>query len=125
MLNGTDVSDITTFTTDEFAHLTLVAGEADSQQSLTVVAQSIRVPSGCPVGRSLSGRPDSAARDWASLTATELRIAEQVGQSRTSPQIAAELYLSPRTVQTHISNILRKLDLHSRVEIAAVVARQG
>ncbi|WP_395729720.1 response regulator transcription factor [Nakamurella sp.] len=39
-------------------------------------------------------------------------------------RIAAELYLSPRTVQTHISNILRKLDLHSRVEIAAVVARQ-
>lgn len=67
------------------------------------------------------GRPTSG---WASLTATELRIAEHVGQGRTSPQIAAELYLSPRTVQTHISNILRKLDLHSRVEIAAVVARQ-
>lgn len=67
------------------------------------------------------GRPTTG---WASLTATELRIAEHVGQGRTSPQIAAELYLSPRTVQTHISNILRKLDLHSRVEIAAVVARQ-
>lgn len=68
------------------------------------------------------GRPTTG---WASLTATELRIAGHVGQGRTSPQIAAELYLSPRTVQTHISNILRKLDLHSRVEIAAVVARQG
>jgi DNA-binding CsgD family transcriptional regulator len=68
------------------------------------------------------GRPTTG---WASLTATELRIAELVGQGRTSPQIAAELYLSPRTVQNHISNILRKLDLHSRVAIAAVVARQG
>ena len=61
---------------------------------------------------------------WDSLTTTELGIAEQVSQGLTSPQIAAQLYLSPRTVQTHISNILRKLDLHSRVEIATVVARQ-
>jgi len=67
------------------------------------------------------GRPTSG---WGSLTATELRIAEHVGQGMTSPQIAAGLYLSPRTVQTHISNILRKLDLHSRVEIATFVARQ-
>ncbi len=67
------------------------------------------------------GRPTTG---WGSLTATELRIAEQVGQGLTSPQIAAQLYLSPRTVQTHISNILRKLDLHSRVEIATVLARR-
>ena len=72
----------------------------------------------------MSGSRRRPTTGWGSLTATELRIAEQVGQGLTSPQIAAQLYLSPRTVQTHISNILRKLDLHSRVEIATVVARQ-
>ena len=72
----------------------------------------------------VSGSRRRPTTGWGSLTATELRIAEQVGQGLTSPQIAAQLYLSPRTVQTHISNILRKLDLHSRVEIATVVARQ-
>ena len=72
----------------------------------------------------VSGARRRPTTGWASLTATELRIAEQVGQGLTSPQIAGQLYLSPRTVQTHISNILRKLDLHSRVEIATVVARQ-
>ncbi|MFD1528316.1 response regulator transcription factor [Pseudonocardia aurantiaca] len=41
----------------------------------------------------------------------------------TSPQIAARLHLSPRTVQTHISHSLRKLGLRSRSELAATVAR--
>ena len=55
---------------------------------------------------------------WASLTPTELRVAEQVAAGLTSPQIATQLYLSPRTVQTHITHILRKLQLRSRVELA-------
>ena len=40
----------------------------------------------------------------------------------TSPQIATRLFISPRTVQTHISHSLRKLDLRSRVELATTVA---
>lgn len=56
---------------------------------------------------------------WAALTPTELRVAEQVASGLTSPQIATQLFLSPRTVQTHITNILRKLGLRSRVELAA------
>jgi DNA-binding NarL/FixJ family response regulator len=35
-----------------------------------------------------------------------------------NPAIAARLLLSPRTVATHISSILKKLDIHSRTEIA-------
>ncbi len=61
---------------------------------------------------------------WESLTPTELQVADLVGRGLTSPQVAARLYISPRTVQTHISHILRKLDLRSRVELAAGLARQ-
>jgi DNA-binding CsgD family transcriptional regulator len=61
---------------------------------------------------------------WDSLTPTELQVAELVGQGLTSPQIAARPYLSPHTVQTHISHSLRKLGLSSRVELATTVARQ-
>jgi DNA-binding CsgD family transcriptional regulator len=61
---------------------------------------------------------------WESLTPTELQVADLVGQGLTSPQVAARLYISPRTVQTHISHILRKLGLRSRVELAAALSRR-
>jgi DNA-binding NarL/FixJ family response regulator len=64
--------------------------------------------------RSLHRRATSG---WESLTPAETRIAELVARGLSNPDIAAELYLSRRTVQTHVSNILAKLGLSSRVEI--------
>jgi DNA-binding NarL/FixJ family response regulator len=72
----------------------------------------------------VTGRRKRPATGWDSLTPTELQVAELVGQGLTSPQIGARLYLSPRTVQTHVSHSLRKLGLSSRVELATTVARQ-
>ncbi|MFE5582372.1 ATP-binding protein [Kitasatospora sp. NPDC056531] len=66
-----------------------------------------------------------ATTGWHSLTPTELRVARRIADSRSNPEIAAELMLSPRTVQTHVSHILTKLSFRSRVEIAAEAARQG
>jgi DNA-binding CsgD family transcriptional regulator len=60
---------------------------------------------------------------WASLTPTEATIVELVRQGLSNPAIARRLYLSPRTVQTHVSHILQKTDLRSRVEIAAAAPR--
>lgn len=59
-----------------------------------------------------------ARTGWDSLTQTELRIARLVAQGKSNPAIAAELYLSRRTVQTHVSHILVKLGLSSRIDIA-------
>jgi DNA-binding NarL/FixJ family response regulator len=61
---------------------------------------------------------------WGALTAGETRIAELVGRGWSNPDIAAELFLSRRTVQTHVSNILAKLHLHSRVEVIHAMAQQ-
>ena len=55
---------------------------------------------------------------WASLTATEIRIAELVRDGLTNREIGTRLFVSPRTVQTHVSHILQKTGLRSRVEIA-------
>lgn len=55
-----------------------------------------------------------------SLTATELRVARLVGDGLTNPQVASQLWLSPRTVQTHVSHILAKLGLRSRADLAGV-----
>jgi DNA-binding NarL/FixJ family response regulator len=42
---------------------------------------------------------------------------------KTNTQIAAELYLSKKTVETHLRNIFRKVDVSSRVELARAVER--
>jgi DNA-binding CsgD family transcriptional regulator len=63
-------------------------------------------------------RRTAAVSGWDSLTPTELRVAGLVAAGQSNPEIAAELFLSRRTVQTHVQHILRKLGAHSRVEIA-------
>ncbi|WP_035856283.1 helix-turn-helix transcriptional regulator [Cryptosporangium arvum] len=63
-----------------------------------------------------------ARSGWDSLTPTESKIAELVVQGMSNPQIAAQLFLSPRTVSTHVSHILSKLDLRSRIDLAREAA---
>ncbi|MEU7826087.1 AAA family ATPase [Catellatospora sp. NPDC049133] len=72
------------------------------------------------------GRPGSRKRPkhgWEALTETEHRVALLVASGMSNPDIAAQLFLSRRTVQSHVSSILAKLGIHSRVELA-VTAHQ-
>jgi DNA-binding CsgD family transcriptional regulator/tetratricopeptide (TPR) repeat protein len=59
-----------------------------------------------------------AQSGWDSLTATEIKIAAFVEEGLSNPEIAARLLLSRRTVATHVSHILKKLDVNSRIDIA-------
>jgi DNA-binding CsgD family transcriptional regulator len=63
-------------------------------------------------------------RGWDSLTPTELKVAGLVAKGMSNPQIAADLFLSRRTVQTHVSHILAKLNLNSRTDIAREASRR-
>ncbi len=58
------------------------------------------------------------ATGWEALTPTETKIAYLIARGQSNPDIAAELWLSRNTVQTHVSHILAKLSARSRVEIA-------
>jgi DNA-binding CsgD family transcriptional regulator/tetratricopeptide (TPR) repeat protein len=59
---------------------------------------------------------------WASLTPTETKIAGMVAEGMSNRQIAEQLVLSPRTVGTHVSHILAKLNVRSRIDIAREAA---
>jgi DNA-binding CsgD family transcriptional regulator len=59
---------------------------------------------------------------WDSLTPTEAKIAAFVQEGLSNPEIAARLLLSRRTVATHVSHILKKLEVHSRIDIAREAA---
>ncbi len=74
----------------------------------------------------LRGEPAAAATSLAArLTPAELRVALAVGQGLSSREVAAKLYVSERTVEYHLQNIYRKLDLHTRSQLAALLAVEG
>ena len=72
---------------------------------------------GEPVVRRL-GRRAAADADGAGLSRREHEVLRLVAVGRTNREIATELFLSPRTVDMHVRNMLRKLDCRSRVEAA-------
>jgi predicted ATPase/DNA-binding CsgD family transcriptional regulator len=67
-------------------------------------------------------RAATSGEDASELTARELEVARLVADGLSNPAIAAALFVSVATVKTHVSHILGKLGLHSRVQLAGWVA---
>ena len=67
------------------------------------------------------GRPQFG---WQSLTPTEISIADLVAEGLSNPRIGQRLYISSRTVQTHLAHVFAKLDISSRAQLAAGVTRR-
>jgi DNA-binding NarL/FixJ family response regulator len=59
------------------------------------------------------------------LTDREAEVLALVAAGRSNPQIAAELFISPKTASVHVSNIISKLGVSSRGEAAALAHRLG
>jgi DNA-binding CsgD family transcriptional regulator len=68
-------------------------------------------------------RRATPAGESESLTETEAKIAELTGRGLTSPEIAATLFLSPKTVSANLTRIYRKLGVRNRAELAARMAK--
>jgi DNA-binding NarL/FixJ family response regulator len=66
---------------------------------------------------------DAESTGLESLTGRELQLARLVVDRKTNREIAAELFLSQKTVETHLRNIFRKVGVSSRVELARAVER--
>lgn len=63
--------------------------------------------------------------DQLGLTAREAEVLVLVAAGRTNRQIGEELYISDKTASVHVSNILRKLGVTSRMDAAAIAQRLG
>jgi ATP/maltotriose-dependent transcriptional regulator MalT len=76
------------------------------------------------LGQRIHRRSQPTAKDGVgvdALTTREREIAQRIVDRQTNRQIAEELYLSPRTVETHVRNIFAKLGADSRVEVARII----
>ena len=70
--------------------------------------------------------PNAFARENpAHLTARELEVLALLSEGKRNAEIAERLVVSPRTVDHHVSALLRKLEVRTRGEAAAVAAREG
>jgi DNA-binding CsgD family transcriptional regulator/tetratricopeptide (TPR) repeat protein len=117
LADGGDIAGARTRFTDAFSIYAELGAEWDLARTQSVFrSYGIR--------RGPHTRHRRAESGWHSLTPTEVRVVELVARGMSNPQIAAHLFLSRRTVQTHVSHILAKLDMHSRTDIAREASRR-
>ena len=69
--------------------------------------------------------PTRDPRGRESLTPQELQIALLVAEGKTNREIGGNLFLSPKTVEFHLTRVYRKLDIHSRAELIRLLAREA
>ena len=75
--------------------------------------------------KSREPRERSADSDYGTLTQREQEILRLLAEGHSSKEIAEHLFLSQKTVENHRGNIMRKLDLHSTVELIRYAAKFG
>jgi DNA-binding NarL/FixJ family response regulator len=76
-------------------------------------------------GRLNLGAGLPAERALAGLTRRELEVLRLLVEGRSNRQIAAQLFISGKTASVHVTNLLAKLGVHSRLEAAATARRLG
>ncbi|HYY32921.1 MAG TPA: response regulator transcription factor [Gaiellaceae bacterium] len=75
--------------------------------------------------RAQSTSEDAAATIRAELSDREVEVLKLIANGKDNAQIARELFISPKTVKNHISNILMKLQIENRIQAAVYAVRSG
>ena len=106
--------------------LQAAAAAADGHEPLLAQVRALGQRARIPLhGPAATAPPPARARAPYRLTGQELAVLQLLAAGRTNAQIGAELYISPKTAGVHVSSILRKLGVTSRVQAAALAERAG
>ena len=99
-------------------------GENDFQASW---ADGAALSTDDAIAYAMRGRGDRKrpAYGWASLTPAELDVAGLVSEGLANKDVAERLFISPRTVQAHLTHMYTKLGFTSRVQLAQEAVRQN
>jgi DNA-binding CsgD family transcriptional regulator len=111
------------------AALRAAAGAADGHAPLLaqvrLLAERARIPLQPQPDEASQTPPPERAPARYGLTGRELAVLRLLAAGRSNAQIGAELYISPSTASVHVTSILRKLGVSSRVQAAALAERAG
>jgi DNA-binding NarL/FixJ family response regulator len=100
--------------------------EGRSMSIAEAVTQAVAVDLASPTSSSSTSAPmESSIHAGSGLTAREREILGLLCERLTDRQIAEHLFLSPRTVESHVASLLRKLDVGNRRDAAATAVRLG
>lgn len=88
-------------------------------------ARELRSAGGSPPLSGTDSRTDRVGTGTASLTPQEQRIAQEVARGASNREIATILFVSPKTVESHLTHIHRKLGVRSRAQLVALLAREA
>ena len=100
-------------------------GHAPLLARIHALAQRARIPLPAPPGATAKTTPASDTPAPYGLTSHELTVLQLLAAGRTNAQIGAELYISAKTASVHVTSILRKLGVTTRVQAAALAERAG
>ena len=105
------------------------AEAADENAPLLSQIRKLALRARVPLSARPEGTPENQAQaktlDNHGLTSRELGVLRLLATGRTNAQIGAELFISPKTASVHVTSILRKLGVTTRVHAAAVAERAG
>lgn len=85
--------------------------------------EAIGTPLWADRARAELSRVDFTVQHVDGLTATERRVADLAASGATNRDMASKLFISPKTVEANLTRIYRKLDIHSRAELARIMSR--
>jgi DNA-binding CsgD family transcriptional regulator len=100
-------------------------GHAPLLAQVRLLAERARIPLQPPAAAVTEAPLPAQAGAPYGLTGRELAVLRLLAAGRSNAQIGAELYISPSTASVHVSSILRKLGVSSRVQAAAIAERAG
>ncbi len=96
--------------------------DEDHRHRLVAEGQRLDWRQAAEYARRAHGQRQRPRLGWASLTPTELKVAELISSGCTNPQIGERLFIHRSTVKTHLEHIYTKLGIHSRSELSAQAA---
>ena len=99
--------------------------ESQLERSRRIHSEIVRLMQRAPVNTTSTAQPNANSVSALPLTPAEEKVFWEVVQGFTNKQIGDHLFVSPRTVQTHLSNILSKLDLENRSQLVRFAFERG